>query len=314
MDPKHSNNTFMQNLFFHNAIATAAFLLLPLFTFAQQNSDRNTFADHFDGVTTAVSDVITLRRIPRDSNEVIMDTMLFRFIPTDTIPVDTGTEGWKISRVDGTCVGATEVTRSQWLSIMGSEDPTELSRVKHDRGKADLARHCGELPATGMKVADVLRFIDSVALIGAQPVTLLDLESKAATELRNYSDSVDDQGCYYKVPLPFGLHDLRHTAWLRCQTLHPVATKTPDRFGIYDLAGNARELYIIKKAGTNEKSGGNPSQECTYTLILWGGSYCSDEDGIQYLQWDPTKEPDFRLPDDVGIRLAYQQSFFISLK
>lgn len=302
----------MQKKSFHKVAATATLLLLPLLAAAQQHG--STFADHFDGITTAQSDVITLRTTRHDSNGTKPDTMLFRFVPIDTLPVDTGKEGRQIGRVTGIYVGATEVTRRQWEAIMGTKGMAEPRHAKRRRKDTDVAGQVGELPATGMKMTDVLDFIDSVARIGSQHITLLDMNSTAAKELCNYKDSIDNQGHCYKVSSPFDRHNLRHTAWLRCPSLHRVATKVPDHFGIYDLAGNARELYMIKNVEDNGEDDRHPAVGGTYTLILWGGSYRSDEDKTQYLQWDPKKDPDFRLPDDAGIRLAYQQSFFISLE
>ncbi len=272
------------NRFYHNHLATAAFILLPLFSWAQRSGSNN-FAILFDGVSTARKDVVTLRHLRDSSGKELQDTMLFRFVPRDTVETEITNGNGKMAQVSGTFVAATEVTRAQWKAIMGGagSEPGD------------------DLPATGMKMGDVMTFVDRVTEISRHEVMLLDMESEEATTLRYTNDSVDHQGRCHIVTLPLWQHDPEHTAWLRGQRTHAVATLAPDRFGIYDLAGNARELHVTKKEGC-------------YLLTLWGGSYNSDIQEQQVITWHPEKEPDLCLPTDTGIRLAYRERFFIPME
>jgi len=116
-------------------------------------------------------------------------------------------------------IGLTEVTQRQWLSVMetnpskfqGADRP--VNRVSHDDAQAFIAR---------------LNAMEKTGLYRLPTEAEWEYAARAGTTTEYYwGDAMDDDYAWY-----YGTSDF---------TTHPVATKKPNRFGLYDMLGNVWE-------------------------------------------------------------------------
>lgn len=177
-------------------------------------------------------------------------SMLFRFVPTDTGDFAVNSQGDTTGHVRGFFIAATEVTQQQWQAVAGP-------RAFCPAGDG--------LPATGMSLEEVLRFIRLMDSSCRMPVRLPTCEEWL---LAAYG------GERYAYP---GDRRADPVAWhaANCRGLQAVAQKVPNRFGLFDMSGNAAEWA----EEVPEEPAGDGTAPIYYTPM--GGSCASSAEGCR---------------------------------
>ena len=182
-------------------------------------------------------------------------------------------------------IGETEVTQELWVAVMG-ENPCYNSQQSPQR------------PVTNVKWQDCHRFINKLNAITGKRFRL-PTEAEWEFAFRGGNKS---RGYTYS-----GSNNLDEVAWNEENSdgdMHPVATKSPNELGIYDMSGNVDEWCEDWYGPYNSYAQRNPKGPSTGNeRTIRGGSYCNTEwvmtRGVRR-KWDPNEKI-----SSFGLRLVY---------
>ena len=179
-------------------------------------------------------------------------------------------------------IGKTEVTQALWKAVMGSNP----SRFKGD-----------DLPVDNVSWNDCQEFIRKLNSMTGQNFRLpTEAEWEFACRGGNNSRGYKYSGSNY----------IDNVAWYRDNSgfkTHPVATKSPNELGIYDMSGNVNEWC-------NDWYGGYTSGRQTNPKGPYDGSYRVFRGGswINYARYCRSSDRNYLNPSDrdykLGLRLA----------
>ncbi len=209
------------------------------------------------------------------------------------------------------CVQETEVTQKQWFDVMGTRPWRSLPNPG-DYTESDA------VPVTGVSWHDAQDYI--AEMNAADPSVTYRLPTEAEWELAaRANDPGDFRTIYGHGDDPAGLPD---HAWFRDNTVeanpsqawpHPVKTKLPNAWGLFDMTGNVMEwcsdwydndYYGVSPARNPQ----GPAANAALTgKVVRGGAFTSLSNGN-----DPdcrlsnrfTLAPSANLVRDVGFRLV----------
>ena len=178
-------------------------------------------------------------------------------------------------------IGKTEVTQELWEAVMGSS----LSNFKGTN-----------LPVEKVSWEDCQEFVSKLnALTGKNFRLPTEAEWEFAARGGNKS-----RGCKYS-----GSNTIDDVAWYdsnSSSTTHPVATKTPNELGIYDMSGNVSEWcndWYVGSSYTSESQTNptGPDSGGSLSFRVWRGG-----------RWD--KPADWcRVSDREGIYPSYRYNY-----
>jgi formylglycine-generating enzyme required for sulfatase activity len=191
--------------------------------------------------------------------------------------------------LDSYRIGQTEVTQALWVAVMGSEPTLWGGWGVHGRGD--------DYPVYHVKWTDVQTFITRLnALTGLQ----FRLPTEAEWE---FAARGGNAGAHSRFA---GGHLLDKVAWNRHNGeghTHPVAQKTPNALGLYDMSGNVWEWCEDWYANYNVGSQYNPKGPASgVSKVVRGGSWASPSQSCRVSSRD-ADAPD-NMYDCVGFRLA----------
>ncbi|MBP1617259.1 MAG: hypothetical protein H6Q14_1086 [Bacteroidetes bacterium] len=129
-------------------------------------------------------------------------------------------------------IGRTEVTQALWQAIMGTSLSEQRDKVKPDES---LYGEGDEYPMYYVSWEDCQEFINKLNSLTGKSYRL---PTEAEWEFATKEGSQDGDYNYS------GSNVIGKVAWYDSnseQTAHPVAGKTPNKLGIYDMSGNVRE-------------------------------------------------------------------------
>lgn len=179
-------------------------------------------------------------------------------------------------------ISKTEVTQSQWQGIMGNNPST-------------LKSYDGNYPVESVSWDDAQEFVKK-------------LSAKTGKHYRLPSEAEWEYACRAGQKYKYcGSDNVDSVAWYGGKTTHPIATKQPNAFGLYDMSGNVSEWVEENSLHYDYKGAPNDGR-------VWRGG---DRDGriIRGGAWDDPLAmsisasarlgviPDNRVPD-IGFRLA----------
>ena len=187
-------------------------------------------------------------------------------------------------------IGQTEVTQELWQAVMGS-NPSYFSSRK---GYTDNLQR----PVECVSWDDCQTFITKLNQLTGKNFRL---PTEAEWE---YAARGGRQSHGYKYA---GSDNIDDVAWYDSNsgsTTHPVATKTPNELGIYDMSGNVLEWCQDWYGWYSSDAQTNPTGPTSGTQrIFRGGSYAHTNIGCNRVSWrnadDPTKKY-----INMGFRLA----------
>lgn len=182
-------------------------------------------------------------------------------------------------------IGETEVTQELWVAVMGS-NPC----YNHQQSP--------QKPVTNVNWQDCHTFINKLNAITGKRFRL-PTEAEWEFAFRGGNKS---RGYTYS-----GSNNLDEVAWNEDNSdgdMHPVATKSPNELGIYDMSGNVDEWCEDWYGPYNSYAQRNPKGPSTGNeRTIRGGSYCNNEwvmtRGVRR-KWDPNK-----IICSFGLRLVY---------
>lgn len=149
-------------------------------------------------------------------------------------------------------LGKTEVTQSQWVSVMGNL-PEKLA-----------FKQCGDnCPVENISWNDAQEFINKLNMITGKSYRL---PSEAEWE---YACRAGKNQRYC------GGNNPDELAWYNNKTPHPVALKQANAWGLYDMSGNVWEW--VDDCYHTRATQGDRKETCD-TRVLRGGSWSNDED------------------------------------
>jgi formylglycine-generating enzyme required for sulfatase activity len=161
-------------------------------------------------------------------------------------------------------IGMTEVTQGQWKAFMGSNPSCFRRRL--------FSAPCGgNCPVEAVSWNDVQEFIGK-------------LNTKTGKHYRLPTEAEWDYACRAGGHQTYcGSDNADEVGWFQNNsggTTHPVASKLPNAFGLYDMSGNVSEwvqdCWHADYAGAPADGSAWTSETCTHRVIR-GGSWDEDQ-------------------------------------
>ena len=181
-------------------------------------------------------------------------------------------------------IGQTEVTQELWQAVMGS-NPSHFT--------GNLQR-----PVECVSWDDCQTFITTLNQLTGKNFRLpteAEWEYAARGGRRNHG---------YKYSGSDNIDDVAWNVNNSNSTTHPVATKTPNELGIYDMSGNVLEWCQDWYGSYSSDAQINPTGPASGTLrIFRGGSYVHTTIGCNRVSWRNADDPTKRYIN-MGFRLA----------
>jgi formylglycine-generating enzyme required for sulfatase activity len=187
-------------------------------------------------------------------------------------------------------LGVYEVTRKEWISIMGFNN----SHFNYD-GKGKL-----NLPAVRVSYQDALKFCQLLSVKEKRNYRLpTEEEWEYACRAGSLTPFHDPSGiefigwCQSSEQSDFGFKD---------EGVLPVGKKKANRWGLYDMHGNASEWCLTSVGVRQPKSFGCPKNNSKKCFIVRGGCYADSEDKCRsaYRDWYPYDTRD----TGIGLRIV----------
>jgi len=187
-------------------------------------------------------------------------------------------------------ISQTEVTQALWIAVMGSNPSMFTSGNGHSN---DLRR-----PVENVSWDDCQNFISKLNELTGKTFRLpTEAEWEFAARGGNRS-----QGCKYS-----GSNTLDKVAWyyydLDSIATYPVATKSPNELGLYDMSGNVWEWVQDRGGYYSGQPQTNPTGPATGSFRVYrGGSFIDSQNSCTVTRrtWDSTNQKTYSR----GLRLA----------
>ena len=180
-------------------------------------------------------------------------------------------------------IGKTEVTQELWQAVMGS-NPSEFKGDK--------------LPVECVSYEDCEKFIEKLKSLTGQDFRL---PTEAEWE---YAARGGNKSKGYKYS---GSNDIGSVAWYTSTTndsgTKPVATKSPNELGLYDMSGNVWEWCSDWYGSYSSSSQTNPKGPSSGSSRVYRGGSWGGNAGICRVSFRFNSDPDDRICD-LGLRLA----------
>lgn len=166
-------------------------------------------------------------------------------------------------------IGQTEVTQAWWYAVMEQSPTSNGQQWTENRGLGD------NYPAYNVNYNDVQNFITELNRLTGRNFRLpTEAEWEFAARGGNQSNNY----------LYSGSNMVEDVAWYNGNTTspNPVASKTPNELGLYDMAGNVWEWCSDRSGDYSADAVTNPTgPESGNNRIYRGGSWYNDAQGIR---------------------------------
>lgn len=171
-------------------------------------------------------------------------------------------------------IGRTEVTQAQWRRLMGG-NPSEF-------------QSCGaDCPVENVSWNDAQEFVRRLASLTGKPYRLPS-EAEWEAACRAGEDSDYCGGSEPREVAWFGAYG--HDGGNSGKTTHPVATRHPNAWGIYDMSGNVREWVADSWRADLAllPPNGHAREDAAPRKVVKGGSWVSRPSELKsgYRDWD----------------------------
>ena len=181
-------------------------------------------------------------------------------------------------------MGVFEVTQKQWKLVMGSW-PGSSPSSSYGRGDAYPAYYVSYDDIRGPSLGaqwPASSTVDALSFLGK-------LRTKTGLDFDLPTEAQWEYACRAGTATTYYWGDAMDGTYAWCyndsgRTTHPVGTRTPNAWGLYDMSGNVwewcRDWYGTLAYGTDPKGSASASPSCT-ARVLRGGScflnsdYCS---------------------------------------
>ena len=192
-------------------------------------------------------------------------------------------------------IGQTEVTQALWEAVMGETPTSDGRQWKRKYGLGD------NYPANGISYHDVLSFITKLNNLTGRTFRMpteaeWEYAARGGNKSKGYlysgGNTLDNVGWY----------------WDNCtSTTHPVAQKSANELGLYDMSGNIWEWCSDWYGTYSSSPQTNPTGPSTgSSRVLRGGSWIDNAAGCRVAYRDRFS-PSYR-NGDIGVRLAFSSS------
>ena len=202
-------------------------------------------------------------------------------------------------QLDGFWLGKYEVTQGQWVKLMGSNHQGEFQKYQKSVGVTPWVslKKGGNYPVE-LSWVDTQEFIEKLNNLGPASHKFR-LPTEAEWEYAARSGG--------KAELYAGGNNVDAVAWYEKNsghTTHPVGTKSPNGFGLYDMSGNVWELCqdVANEGGYKKHPRYNPINKNGEGHIIRGGSNASPSSAVRCTFRGATNI--FPVVYDQGFRLA----------
>lgn len=181
-------------------------------------------------------------------------------------------------------IGQTQVTQELWQAVMGSNP----------------SLHTGDLqyPVEMVNWFDCQTFIDRLNKLLKDQLDGRKFHLPAEAQWE-YAARGGRWGNGYKYA---GSEVLDDVAWIDCRAIYPVATKTPNELGLYDMSGNVWEWCEDYYGGYSSAAQKNPTGPAGSNRVQRGGSWRSFNSCCR-VSYRSDRSPGFKY-DNIGLRLA----------
>ena len=192
-------------------------------------------------------------------------------------------------------IGQTEVTQALWKAVMGYSPTSDGSSWYSFTGLGD------NYPAYFISYDDVLSFISKLNSLTGRTFRMpteaeWEYAARGGNKSKGYlysgGNTLDNVGCYWDNS---------------ASTTHPVAQKSANELGLYDMSGNIWEWCSDWYGTYSSSPQTNPTGPSTGSYrVLRGGSVCNDATGCR-VAYRGGNSPSFRYFSS-GVRLALSSS------
>ena len=200
-------------------------------------------------------------------------------------------------------IGQTEVTQALWEAVMGETSTGDDPLWTYEEGLG------ANYPAYYISYDDVLSFISKLNNLISKLNNLTGRTFRMPTEAEwEYAARGGNKSKGY---LYSGGNTLDNVGWYEDnsdETTHPVAQKSANELGLYDMSGNVYEWCSDWYGDYSSSSQTNPTGPSTGSIrVLRGGSLCSSYATYCRVAYRGNNSPSYRSPYN-GVRLALSSS------